>query len=81
MKNVKKPIKGEAFILIRKRKKSDKNFYYLTKNKNLKEAGKNLYTILRKIKRMKYNSIAFEKIPNKDIGMTINDRLNRASLK
>ena len=79
--NVKKPKKGEAFILIRKRKKSDKNFYYLTKNKNLKEAGKNLYTILRKIKRMKYNSIAVEKIPNKDIGMTINDRLNRASLK
>ena len=26
---------------------------------------------------MKYNSIAVEKIPNKDIGMTINDRLNQ----
>ncbi|MDC3013849.1 hypothetical protein OAZ98_00955 [bacterium] len=34
---------------------------------------------MRKIKKDKYKSIAVEKIPNKGIGKTINDRLKRAS--
>ena len=79
--NIKNPKKDEAFILIKKRKKIDKNFFYITKNKNLKEAGKNLYKTLRNIKRKKYKSISVEKIPNKDLGLTINDRLKRASNK
>jgi len=79
--NIKNPKKGEAFILIKKRKKIDKNFFYITKNKNLKEAGKNLYKTLRNIKRKKYKSISVEKIPNKGLGLTINDRLKRASNK
>ncbi len=79
--NIKNPKKGEALILIKKRKKIDKNFFYITKNKNLKEAGKNLYKTLRNIKRKKYKSISVEKIPNKGLGITINDRLKRASNK
>ena len=79
--NIKNPKKGEAFILIKKRKKIEKNFFYITKNKNLKEAGKNLYKTLRNIKRKKYKSISVEKIPNKGLGITINDRLKRASNK
>ena len=79
--NIKNPKKGEAFILIKKRKKIDKNFFYITKNKNLNEAGKNLYKTLRNIKRKKYKSISVEKIPNKGLGLTINDRLKRASNK
>ena len=79
--NIKNPKKGAALILIKKRKKIDKNFFYLTKNKNLKEAGKNLYKTLRNIKRKKYKSISVEKIPNKGLGLTINDRLKRASNK
>ena len=80
-RNVKNPKKHEAFLLIKKRKISDKNFFYLTKNNNLNEAGKNLYKTLRMIKKLKYNSISVEKIPNKGIGQTINDRLIRASKK
>ena len=80
-RNVKIPKKHEAFLLIKKRKISDKNFFYLTKNKNLNEAGKNLYRTLRMIKKLKYNSISVENIPNKGIGQTINDRLIRASKK
>ena len=80
-RNVKIPKKHEAFLLIKKRKISDKNFFYLTKNNNLNEAGKNLYKTLRMIKKLKYNSISVEKIPNKGIGQTINDRLIRASKK
>ncbi len=79
--NIRNPKKDEAFILIKKRKKIDKNFFYITKNKNLKEAGKNLYKTLRSIKRKKYKSISVEKIPNKGLGLTINDRLKRASNK
>ena len=77
--NIKKPKKQEAFILIKKRKYSKKNFYYLSKKNNLKEAAKNLYKTLRKIKKKKFKSIAVEKIPNIGFGETINDRLIRAS--
>ena len=77
--NANNPRLGEAFILIKKRKKNDKNFFYLTKNKNLKEAGKNLYKILRKIKNSQFKSINVAKIPNKGIGVAINDRLRRAA--
>ncbi len=55
--NIKKPKLEEAFILIKKRKLSGKNFYYLSKNNNLKEAAKNLYRILRMIKKNKSTNI------------------------
>ena len=77
--NVKKSKSNEAFVLIKKRNIDSKNYYYLSKKKNLKEAAKNLYSILRKIKKDGYKMIAVEKIPNIGIGKTINDRLNRAS--
>ncbi len=66
-------------MLIKKRKISKKNFFYLSKKKNLKEAAKNLYKTLRIIKKNKFKSIAVEKIPNIGFGETINDRLIRAS--
>jgi L-threonylcarbamoyladenylate synthase len=77
--NVKKSNKEEAFVLIKKRKITFKNYYYLSKKNDLKQAAKNLYSLLRKIKKDRYKMIAVEKIPNKGIGKTINDRLNRAS--
>ena len=66
-------------VKYKKRKLKNKNYFYLTKNKNLKEAGKNLYKILRLIKKMKYKKISVEKIPKKGLGITINDRLIRAA--
>jgi len=77
--NAKKIKKDEAFLLIKKNKISKANYYFLSKKGNLKEATKNLYTILRKIKKDNYKSIAVDKIPNKGFGKTINDRLLRAS--
>jgi len=77
--NVLNPKINEAFLLIKKRKLSDKNFYYLSKIKDLKEAAKNLYKTLRMIKKKNFKSIAVEKIPNKGFGEAINDRLIRAS--
>ena len=77
--NANKPKTDEAFILIKKRKLSGKNFYYLSKTKNLKEVAKNLYKTIRMIKNKKFKKIAVEKIPNSGLGLTINDRLSRAS--
>ena len=77
--NVKKIKKDEAFLLIKKNKINKTNYYFLSKKGDLKEAAKNLYTVLRKIKKDNYKSIAVDKIPNIGIGKTINDRLIRAS--
>ena len=77
--NAKKPKKNEAFVLIKKRKTTFNNYYFLSKKNNLQESAKNLYSILRKIKKDGYKMIAVEKIQNKGIGKTINDRLKRAS--
>ena len=79
--NKKKPNENEAFILIKKRKKTLKNYYYLSKKKDLREAAKNLYKVLRNIKNKDYKSIAVEKIPNFGFGEAINERLKRASAK
>ncbi len=77
--NVTNPKKNQAYVLIRKRKLQLSNYYYLSKNNNLNEAAKNLYSCLRAIKNKGYESIAVEKIPDKGLGKAINDRLNRAS--
>ena len=77
--NAKKPLKKEAYLLIKNRKIDLKNYYYLSKKNNLKQAAKNLYSILRKIRNNGYKMIAVERVPNVGIGKTINDRLKRAS--
>ncbi len=77
--SITRPYKNEAYILIKKRKINSKNYFYISKNKNLNIAAKNLYSCLRKVKNKGYKSIAIEKIPNKGLGRSINDRLKRAS--
>jgi L-threonylcarbamoyladenylate synthase len=77
--NIINPKNNEAFILIKKRKTKLNNYFYISYKNNLNQAAKNLYSCLRKIKNQGYTSIAIEKIPNKGLGVTINDRLRRAS--
>ena len=77
--NVKKAKDNEAYILFKRIKKAKPNYFFLSKKGSLKEAAKNLYTTLRKIKKSKFKSIVVGKIPNKGLGITINDRLLRAS--
>ena len=77
--NAKIPHKHEAFVLIKKRKIKLKNYYYLSKKNDMNEAAKGLYSTLRKIKKDGFKKIAIEKVPNKGLGKTINDRLKRAS--
>ena len=75
----KKAKKDGAFITLKKKKNNRKNFFHLSKKGNLKEAAKNLYKTLRMIKNKNFKTISVEKIPNKGFGITINDRLTRAS--
>ena len=77
--NVKKIKNYEAYLLVKKMKKNKPNYFFLSKNGNMKEAARNLYSTLRKIKKRGYRSIAVTKISNKGLGKTINDRLTRAS--
>jgi L-threonylcarbamoyladenylate synthase len=71
-----------AFITFGKKyknNKNNKNYFNLSKKSNLKEAASNLYETLRKIKKLKFKKIYVVKIPNKGVGIAINDRLKRAS--
>jgi len=79
--NQKRAGKNDAFITFGKKYKDTLNTYNLSKTSNLKEAGKNLYKILRTIKNKKYKKIFVVKIPNTGIGLAINDRLKHASSK
>ena len=49
-------------------------------NYNITES-ENLYKTLRKIKKLNYKKICVMKIPNKKLGIAINDRLKRAAIK
>jgi len=79
--NKTKAKKNEAFITFGKKFKDGKNRFNLSKNNNLKEAANNLYKTMRKIKKRKYKLMLVCKIPNKGIGLAINDRLKKASFK
>ena len=77
--NSKKADNKTAFIVFGKKYKKGKNIFNLSQNDNLKEAAKNLYKTLRKIKNLKYKKINVVKIPNHSMGIAINDRLKKAS--
>tara|TARA_X000001036_G_C20675204_1_gene803907 strand:+ start:1222 stop:2181 length:960 start_codon:yes stop_codon:yes gene_type:complete len=77
--NAKNSSKNHAFIIFGKRYKNTKNSFNLSKKSNLNEAAKNLYKIFRKIKKLKYKKINVVKIPNKKVGVAINDRIKKAS--
>ena len=65
--NAKKNYQNEAYILIKKRKKLDKNYFYISKTNNLKQAAKNLYKTLSIIKKNGYKKITIDQIPNTTI--------------
>lgn len=52
----------------------------LSKNGNLKEAAKNLFSALRKFDEMDIEYILTENLPDEGLGKAINDRLKRASV-
>jgi len=79
--NKKSAKKNQALIGFGKQFKTQKNHFNLSKKGSLKEAANNLYSVMRKIRRRNFKSIAVVKIPNTEIGLAINDRLKKASNK
>ena len=77
--NCKKADNKAAFIVFGKKYKGGKYIFNLSPRGNLKEAGKNLYKILRKVKNLNFKKINVVKIPNQGIGIAINDRLRKAA--
>ena len=75
------PKKNAAFITFGKSFKNVKNYFNLSKNGDLNEAANNLYQIMRKIKNKKFKEIYVCKIPNRGVGLAINERLKKASYK
>ena len=74
------PVDG-AYIVLGKKFIKNSNVFSLSISSNLREAAKNLYITMRKIKNLNYKKIYVAKIPYKGIGIAINDRLKRASKK
>ena len=70
-----------AFITFGNKYPVTRNSFNLSKKSNLNEAAKNLYKFFRNIKKRGYKKIYVAKIPNRGIGLAINDRLERASNK
>jgi len=79
--NAKYPKKNEAFLQFSGKAKNKNNYFALSKSGNMREAAKNLFSILRLIKKKGYSSIAVSRIPNQGLGLAINDRLKKASHK
>ena len=77
--NQKKAKNNEAFIVFGKKYKKAKNIFNLSSKSNLNVAARNLYKILRLIKKKNYKMICVSPIPQKGIGLAINDRLTRAA--
>ena len=77
--NQKKAKNNEAFIVFGKKYKKTKNVFNLSNKSNLNEAARNLYRILRLIKKKNYKMICVSSIPKTGIGLAINDRLSRAA--
>ena len=79
--NKKTSNKKFALITFGTKYKNDINYFNLSEKSDLKEAASNLYTTLRKIKKLKFKRIYVVKIPEKGPGIAINDRLKRAAKK
>jgi L-threonylcarbamoyladenylate synthase len=78
--NQKKAKDNEAFIVFGKKYKKAKNIFNLSNKSNLNEAARNLYKVLRLIKKKNYKMICVSSIPKTGIGLAINDRLSRAAI-
>jgi L-threonylcarbamoyladenylate synthase len=70
---------NQAFLVYGKNYKKGRHIFNLSYKSNLNEAARNLYKTLRLIKKKKYKIIYVSKIPNKNIGIALNDRLTKAA--
>ncbi len=78
--NIKIPKDGDAFLSFGKNYiDNHKPSLNLSSEGNLKEAAYNLFDFLRRLDKLSMKRIVVTPIPKHGIGITINERLNRAS--
>ncbi len=77
--NAESPNQGEAFLAFGKTAVNQKATLNLSETGNLIEAAANLFRMMRHLDNKSYQGIAVATIPKNDIGLAINDRLNRAA--
>ena len=77
--NREKATENGALITFGNKNYGKQNTFNLSTGGNLKEAAKNFFNTLRVIKNKKFKSISVNKIPNKNLGKAINERLRRAA--
>jgi len=77
--NREKATENGALITFGNKNYGNQNTFNLSTGGNLKEAAKNFFNTLRVIKNKKFKSISVNKIPNKNLGKAINERLRRAA--
>jgi L-threonylcarbamoyladenylate synthase len=71
-------------VLTFKDKVTNKNIAHqeiLSSIGNMNEAAKNLYAALHRLDLLKLDAIIVERLPNHNLGKSINDRLERAVKK
>lgn len=71
---------GEA-VVINKRPENtqQEHLYWLSEGGDLDEIGRNLFDLIQKLDNQIYRKLLVEAVPNKGIGIAINDRLRRAA--
>lgn len=57
----------------------DKHLRILSARGDIAEAAQNLYATMRELDQSEYDLLLFEKFPNNDLGVAINDKLDRAT--
>ena len=77
--NREKATENGALITFGNKNYGNQNTFNLSTKGNLNEAAKNFFNTLRVIKNKKFKSISVNKIPNKNLGKAINERLRRAA--
>jgi L-threonylcarbamoyladenylate synthase len=79
--NAKFPLQGEVWLGFGEEPKNITNFtkMNLSLTGDLNEAAMNLFAMLRLLDENNIKNIAIKSIPNKEIGIAINDRLNRGA--
>jgi L-threonylcarbamoyladenylate synthase len=76
------PAAGEASMLITRPSRVDsQHVYWLSENGDLREAARQLFSLLRHLDTAGYQRITAQLAPEHDLGITLNDRLRRAAAK
>lgn len=79
--NITNPNPEDAVLAFGENNSTNLNTLNLSNSGSLVEAAQNLYDFLRKLDKLNSKRIVVNPIPSKGIGITINERLNRAAYK